>query len=110
TAVYRVRVGATRVHPSKRKAGAFRKPELHSNHPNPFNPTTTIGYTMAEGGYASLKIMDVYGREVSTLVQGYLQPGTHTSEFNAANLAAGVYVYGLKAGGGFSARKMVLLK
>ena len=83
---------------------------LSQNVPNPFNPTTSISFTLAETGAASLKVFDLAGREVATLVNGVLERGAHSVEFDGANLASGVYVYTLQAGATVESRKMVLMK
>jgi hypothetical protein len=83
---------------------------LSQNVPNPFNPTTSISFTLGETGVASLKVFDLAGREVATLVSGVLARGAHSVEFDGANLASGVYVYTLQAGTTVESRKMVLMK
>jgi len=83
---------------------------LTQNVPNPFNPSTSISFTMGEAGQASLKVFDLKGREVATLVQGLVERGNHSVTFDGANLASGVYVYTLQAGGNTESRKMVLMK
>jgi len=83
---------------------------LSQNVPNPFNPTTSISFTLAEAGAASLKVFDLAGREMATLVSGVLERGAHSVEFDGANLASGVYVYTLQAGATVESRKMVLMK
>jgi len=83
---------------------------LSQNVPNPFNPTTSISFTLAEAGAASLKVFDLAGREVATLVSGVLERGAHSVEFDGANLASGVYVYTLQAGATVESRRMVLMK
>lgn len=83
---------------------------LKQNYPNPFNPTTRIEFTLGEASDVSLRIFDVMGREVASLVNGSMSAGAHSVEFDAANLSAGVYFYELKAGTFASVRKMMLLK
>lgn len=84
--------------------------ELGQNFPNPFNPTTTISYQMPEAGFVSLKVYDMLGREVSTLVDEYKTQGSYSVNFNASSLTSGVYVYQLKANGFTASKKMSLLK
>jgi hypothetical protein len=81
---------------------------LAQNTPNPFNPSTTINYTMGETGTASLKVFDIAGREVATLVSGMVERGEHSVTFDASRLSTGVYFYTLQAGGQNLTRKMVL--
>jgi hypothetical protein len=92
---------------------------LFQNYPNPFNPTTNINYSIPVAGYVSLKVFDLLGREVATLVNEYKQPGIYNSKFSILNLpagrqgsqfASGVYIYILKAGNFVQVRKMVLMK
>ncbi|MCC6477445.1 T9SS type A sorting domain-containing protein [bacterium] len=83
---------------------------LNQNYPNPFNPTTRIEFTLGEASDVSLRVFDVTGREVSSLIKGSMSAGSHSVEFDAANLSAGVYFYELKAGTFASVRKMMLLK
>ncbi|MDZ7765268.1 MAG: T9SS type A sorting domain-containing protein [Melioribacteraceae bacterium] len=82
---------------------------LDQNYPNPFNPSTTIKYSVPEMSDVSLKVYDVLGKEVATLVDA-AQIGSHTVEFDASNLASGLYIYTLKAGSFTSSKKMMLMK
>jgi hypothetical protein len=84
--------------------------ELHQNYPNPFNAETSISYTLAEGGYASLKIHDIAGRLVATLVDQHQQAGEHAFTWDASEFSSGVYFYSLSAGEYTSTKKMNLLK
>ncbi len=84
---------------------------LSQNYPNPFNPTTQIDYTIKKAGKVEVKVYDVLGREVATLVNKEMTPGKYTADFDASNLASGIYVYRIQAGSEFaSVKKMVLLK
>jgi len=83
---------------------------LFQNYPNPFNPSTTIQFQIPNSQFTSLKIYDILGKEVSTLVSEKLNPGNHTYTFNGKNLASGVYYYQLVAGEYREVRKMVLIK
>lgn len=86
---------------------------LYQNYPNPFNPSTKIRYTIPNGVEVSivqLKVYDVLGNEVSTLLNEEKAAGTYEIYFNAANLASGVYFYTLQAGTYVHSKKMVLLK
>jgi len=85
---------------------------LEQNYPNPFNPETTISYKVQAASNVSLKVYDLLGREVTTLVNEHKQPGIHNSKFSIQNsqLSSGVYFYTLKAGGFVSTKKMLLIK
>lgn len=83
---------------------------LSQNYPNPFNPTTIISYSLPFRSSVSLKIYDILGREVANLVDGQKSAGNYKVEFNASNLASGIYFYSLKAGSFVATKKLVLLK
>jgi hypothetical protein len=83
---------------------------LEQNYPNPFNPTTQIQYALPKSGRATLKIYDMAGREVATLVDQYQTAGEFTVTFNATQLATGVYFYRLNAGDYNEVKRMTLLK
>jgi len=83
---------------------------LEQNYPNPFNPSTNIGFKIAEGGFVSLKVFDILGNEVATLVNEEKSVGTYELTWNASMLSSGVYFYQLKAGEFISTKKMILLK
>jgi hypothetical protein len=68
---------------------------LRNAYPNPFNPSTTIEFGIVKAGHASLKIYDILGREVTTLVNEHMQPGTYRRTWNAGNMPSGVYYYRL---------------
>ena len=86
------------------------KTVLHPNYPNPFNPVTTISYTVASQSHVTLSVYDLMGRRVKTLVDEIQNPGRHEVRFDAANLASGVYVSRLHAGGHTSTHVMSFLK
>ncbi len=88
-------------------AKAYR---LEQNYPNPFNPTTNISYVLPKAENVSLKVYDVLGREVATLVNEVKAAGAYTVPFNASNLASGVYFYKLQAGSFVQTKKMMLVK
>jgi len=95
------------------EVGADEQPmafQLGEAYPNPFNPTTTLSYTLEENGPASLKVFDLSGREVATLVDGMSERGTHRVTFDAGTLPSGVYFYTLQANGQSQTRKMLLVK
>ncbi|NQS98714.1 MAG: T9SS type A sorting domain-containing protein [candidate division Zixibacteria bacterium] len=83
---------------------------LAQNAPNPFNPTTAISYQLPAASYLKLVVYDVTGREVSTLVDGWVEAGIHQVSFNASQLASGVYFYRLIAGDFQETKKMILTK
>ncbi len=83
---------------------------LEQNYPNPFNPTTNISYVLPKAENVSLKVYDVLGREVATLVNEVKPAGAYTVPFNASNLASGVYFYKLQAGSFVQTKKMMLVK
>lgn len=84
---------------------------LTQNYPNPFNPSTTISFTLAEDSRVSLKVFDIMGREVATLVNGNLKAGElHSAVFDASHLASGMYLYRLEAGKNSLVKKLLLMK
>jgi hypothetical protein len=93
---------------------------LRQNYPNPFNPNTIISYRLPVQSYVTLKIYDIIGNDVATLVNEEKGPGTYEVEFsatggsasggNAYNLSSGIFFYQLQAGGFVQTKKMVLLK
>ena len=83
---------------------------LSQNYPNPFNPSTSISFTLPAAGMTTLKVYDMLGREVATLVNGVVSQGTHSVSFNAANLGSGVYLYELRSGNTRITNKMTLMK
>ncbi len=84
--------------------------ELYQNYPNPFNPSTTIRFQIPVSGFVSLKIFDVLGREVATLLNEEQKEGTHSVLFDASKLSTGVYIYNLKAGSYIASKKLMLMK
>ncbi len=83
---------------------------LEQNYPNPFNPTTVIGYQLPVASEVSLKVYDVLGREVMTLVNGKQEAGVYNFTLNATGLASGIYFYRLQAGNFVQTKKMMLVK
>jgi len=83
---------------------------LAQNYPNPFNPSTQIQFSVPQAGFVSLKVFDMLGREVATLVHQELTPSSYSITWNAANVASGVYLYKLDAGNYSVTKKMVLMK
>lgn len=84
--------------------------ELLQNYPNPFNPNTTIRYQIPADGLVSIKVYDILGVEVKTLVNEEKPAGRYEVEFNANNLASGIYFYRIQAGEFVDTKKMILLK
>lgn len=83
---------------------------LGQNFPNPFNPSTVIKYQIPESGYVTLKVFDLLGKEVATLVNGEQELGMHTVNFDAKDLTSGVYIYQLSSGSKTLNNKMLLVK
>ena len=83
---------------------------LEQNYPNPFNPSTNIKYSIAERSNVTIKVYDMLGSEVATLVNQVQDAGTHNVVFNTSNLASGMYVYTITAGNFTASKKMMLLK
>lgn len=84
--------------------------ELFQNYPNPFNPKTVISYRVLRDGFLSLKIFDISGREILTLVSDYKRRGDYFIEFDNSSLSSGVYFYRMISGNYSDAKKMILLK
>jgi len=80
------------------------------NYPNPFNPITQIKYLLVQNGLVTLKVYDVLGREVATLVNEEKPAGTYDVEFNASNLSSGIYFYSITTGNFHQTKKMILLR
>ena len=83
---------------------------LNQNYPNPFNPTTTISFSLASRSAVQLEVFDILGRSVYSRDLGALPSGTHEFEYDASNLASGVYLYRILTDRGSQAKKMMLLK
>jgi hypothetical protein len=84
--------------------------ELANNYPNPFNPTTTINYTLAKAGDVSLEVFNLLGQKVRSLVKTRQDAGSYSVQFSADGLASGIYMYRLETEGFMQVQKMVLLK
>jgi len=83
---------------------------LEQNYPNPFNPITKINYSIKNAGLVQIKIYDILGSEVATLVNEEKAAGKYEVNFNSSSLASGVYIYKIQAGSFISSKKMMLLK
>ena len=91
------------------------KYSLYQNHPNPFNPTTTLHYDLPEDGMVNISIFDMMGRKITTLVNNHQTAGYKSIQWNATNntgqsVSAGVYLYHLHVGDFHQTNKMILLK
>jgi hypothetical protein len=84
--------------------------QLSQNYPNPFNPTTNIQYSINKQQFVSLKIYDILGNEVATLVNEKKQAGNYVVNFDGSQITSGIYIYTLRAGEFVNMKKMVLLK
>ena len=83
---------------------------LSQNYHNPFNPSTTIKYELAQAAMVRLGVYDLLGREVAVLVDRREDAGVHQTKFDASHLASGVYLYRLQAGGFLQSRKLIILR
>lgn len=84
--------------------------ELRQNFPNPFNPAATIQFRLPVGGHVYIGVYDILGRRVAMLANGLFTAGSHSLQFDAENLASGLYLYRLQAGEVTISRKMMLVK
>ena len=84
--------------------------ELKQNYPNPFNPSTRINFAIPNSSFVNLKVYDVIGNEIATLVSEEKQAGNYEIDFNATGLPGGIYFYQIKSGSFIETRKMTLLK
>ncbi len=84
--------------------------QLDQNYPNPFNPSTMISFSIPNAGYATLKVYNILGQQVATLLDGFKAPQTYNLKFHGTGLASGVYFYRLTAPGFNQVKKMVLTK
>ncbi|MEP7146079.1 MAG: T9SS type A sorting domain-containing protein [bacterium] len=83
---------------------------LSQNYPNPFNPSTVISYQLSVSSFASLKVFDVLGNEVATLVNEKQNAGSYSVEWDASNFSSGIYFYKIESNGFVQTNKMTLLK
>ena len=83
---------------------------LSQNYPNPFNPSTSISFTLTKGSFVTLKVFNILGNEITTLVNQVMPGGKHELKFDASNLPSGVYLYTIKAGDFVDTKKMLLMK
>lgn len=83
---------------------------LGQNYPNPFNPSTTISYFLPNAGHATIKLYDVLGREIATIVDRLHNPGQHNASIDGTSLSSGVYFYRLETAATIEVRRMLLMK
>jgi hypothetical protein len=90
--------------------GVPKKYAISQNYPNPFNPTTKIDFEIPNDSKVSIKVFDILGRKITSLVNGFIEAGYHTIEFDGSNFASGMYFYRIHTNGFEKVKKMVLLK
>jgi hypothetical protein len=83
---------------------------LMQNYPNPFNPTTTISFALPSKAFVKLTVFDLIGREIAVLTSEELPAGTYTRQWNAVNMASGIYFYRIQAGSFVETKKLILLR
>ena len=83
---------------------------LYQNYPNPFNPETQLKYSLKEDALVTLRLFDILGNEIVTLIHEPKSQGSHTLDFNAGNLSSGVYIYQIKANNFIASKKMIITK
>lgn len=84
--------------------------KLYQNFPNPFNPATILSYKLNQSGFVTLKVYNLVGQVVATLVDEYQEIGTYSKQFDASNLSAGIYLYKLQVNNFTSVKRMTLIK
>ncbi len=94
----------------KRGSDDERTFRLSQNYPNPFNPTTTITYSLPHRSHVMLTVFNALGQQVATLVNGDMEPGYHTVQFDGSHLSSGMYFYRLQAGSFVDTKKLLLVK
>jgi M6 family metalloprotease-like protein len=107
TATFKINLSGTDVENDNEVPAEF---SLSQNYPNPFNPETIINYQIPNNGFVSLKIYDMLGREVSTLINQYQNAGSYKIAFNGSKLSSGIYFYTINAGTFVQTKKMILIK
>ncbi|MEO6695437.1 MAG: T9SS type A sorting domain-containing protein [Ignavibacteria bacterium] len=83
---------------------------LLQNFPNPFNPSTTISFSIPTSSFVKLKVFDIAGREVKELINEFKQSGNYQATFDGSNFSSGIYYYKLETGNNFEIKKMILIK
>ena len=84
--------------------------ELYQNYPNPFNPVTNVEFGISKSGFVTLKVYDVLGKEVATLVNEMKQAGDYKVDFNAVNFTSGIYFYKFEYLNFVQTKRMILIK
>jgi hypothetical protein len=84
--------------------------ELAQNYPNPFNPTTTIRFDVPNSSQITLKVYDILGKEIATLVDEKKEPGSYQVQFGRGNISSGIYIYQMHSNNYVQTRKMVIVK
>jgi hypothetical protein len=102
--------GITAVSNPKDQTTVARAYVLNQNYPNPFNPTTTISFSLLKASTVTLKVYDVLGHEITTLLSGTVGPGLHSVVWNASEVASGIYYYTMQGDGFTASRPMIVLK
>ncbi len=92
------------------KANASNEPVLHSNCPNPFNPSTGISFSLPHACHVNLQVFNIMGQRMGTLINRQMEAGNHTVTFDGSKVASGVYLYRLQAGDFVESKKMLLVK
>lgn len=95
---------------SDKEDGSITSFQLHQNYPNPFNPSTIISWQLAVGSFVTLKVFDVLGNEVETLINEEKPAGIYKIDFDGSELTSGVYFYQLRTGNNIITKKMILLR
>ncbi|MEJ2507481.1 MAG: T9SS type A sorting domain-containing protein [Ignavibacteriaceae bacterium] len=90
--------------------GSVENFQLNQNYPNPFNPSTTISFTLPKSGHVTLKIFNAIGEEVTTIIDSFVEVGSHSFNCNAEGLTSGIYLYRLSTEGVVLTKKMLYLK
>ncbi len=84
--------------------------QLDQNYPNPFNPTTNISFSIPNESHVTLKVYNILGYEIATLVNKEMKSGNYTVKFNGSSLPSGIYFYRLQANDNVATKKLILLK
>lgn len=103
-------LGTVEATPTENAAATITEYALRQNYPNPFNPSTQIGFDLVESGIVTLKVYNLMGQTVATVVNGTMSAGSHMISFDATNLTSGVYLYRIEVNGFAAEKKMLLMK